>query len=318
MATVSDLFTVTPGHSLELNSLRACDPRHGIAFVSRRGGNNGVAAYVREIPGVPPAAGGQMTCALSGNPMATFLQDRPFYTAFHVACLAPRVRMSRQLQLYYCTCLRENRYRYNYGRQANRTLGSIVLPDPADVPSWVSTAELDLYRGISRPSSGVPVRLPPTCSWGAFTLGVLFDIKKGKRLTKAKMRVGRTPFLGAIDNNNGLVSFIDRPPIHEGNTITVNYNGNGVAVAFYQPTPYWCSDDVNVLYPRFALTPAAGLFVATTIRLERYRFNYGRKWHLERMRSASIRLPRTGRGEPDWNLVERFVKTLPYSSQLAN
>ncbi len=120
--------------------------------------------------------------------------------------------------------------------------------------------------------------IPDKLKWKAFELQELFDIKKGKRLTKANMTEGVTPFIGAIDNNNGLTAFVGQPAIHKANTITVNYNGNGVAEAFYQPKPFWCSDDVNVLYPKFTLTPAIALFIATVIRLERYRFNYGRKW----------------------------------------
>jgi hypothetical protein len=94
----------------------------------------------------------------------------------------------------------------------------------------------------------------------------LFELKKGKRLTKANMTPGNVPFIGAIDSNNGLTAFIGQEALHPENTITVNYNGNGVAEAFYQPVPYRYTDDVNVLYPRFKLTPAIALFIATAIR----------------------------------------------------
>jgi hypothetical protein len=112
--------------------------------------------------------------------------------------------------------------------------------------------------------------------WGKFKFKTLFDVRKGKRLTKADMDSGALPFIGAIDINNGLTHRINADPIHPGNTITVVYNGNNVAEAFYQPEPFWCTDDVNVLYPRFGLNPKIALFIATIIRRERYRFNYGR------------------------------------------
>lgn len=130
------------------------------------------------------------------------------------------------------------------------------------------------------------------------------------------MLPGYTPFIGAIDNNNGFVTSVGQPAIHEANTITVIYNGNGVAEAFYQPRPFWCSDDVNVLYPKFPLTPTIALFIAALIRLERYRFNYGRKWHLERMKASVIRLPIEGDGTPDWQYMEQYIMSLPFSSQI--
>ena len=129
------------------------------------------------------------------------------------------------------------------------------------------------------------------------------------------MTEGTTPFIGAIDNNNGISAFVAQAAIHQGNTITVNYNGS-VAEAFYQPKPFWCSDDVNVLFPKFKLNPAIALFIATVIRLERYRFSFGRKWHLERMRTAIIRLPVKADGKPDWEYMERYVYSLPFSNQL--
>lgn len=67
---------------------------------------------------------------------------------------------------------------------------------------------------------------------------------------------------------------------------------------------------------KIQLTPEAALFICTLIRLEKYRFNYGRKWHLERMRESIIKLPVTANGAPDWAFMERYIKTFPYSSQL--
>ena len=64
------------------------------------------------------------------------------------------------------------------------------------------------------------------------------------------------------------------------------------------------------------LTPSVGLFICALIRLEKFRFNYGRKWHLDRMKSSIIRLPVTKTGDPDWKFMERYIKSLPYSSQI--
>ena len=316
MTTVNDLFDVRYGHSLELNRLELCSASEGVAFVSRKSGDNGIAAFVREIPDLPPAISGQLTCALSGNGvLSTFIQERPFYTAFHVACLAPKIALNKTQLLYYCACIKANRYRYNYGRQANRTLRSIILPSPDKFPDWVGSTAVDRFTGADQPATPKSLKLSDPTQWPEYRLGDLFQIKKGKRLTKAQMTPGATPFVGAIDNNNGLTAFIGQPTIHQGNTITVNYNGNGVAEAFYQPKPFWCSDDVNVLYPKFPLTSAIALFVTTVIRLEKYRFNYGRKWHLERMRAAVVRLPQKD-GNPNWEYMEHYIKSLPFSSQI--
>lgn len=105
-------------------------------------------------------------------------------------------------------------------------------------------------------------------------------------------------------------------PLHPANVITVNYNGNGVAEAFFQPKPFWASDDVNVLYPKFPLDLAIAMFICALIRAEKFRFSYGRKWALDRMRASAIKLPVGSDGQPDWNWIRSFIGTLPFSSQL--
>lgn len=314
---LSALFDVRYGHSLELNRQeKVLKPEDGIPFVSRKMGDNGIAAYVRRLSDVEPAPGGELTCALSGNGvLSTFVQDKPYYTAFHVACLQPRFKLSLAELLYYCVCIKSNRYRFSYGRQANRTLKDILLPDLADIPKWVNKANPDMFDGAKERGNTTSTPDLNSITWKVFIFEKLFDLKKGKRLTKANMTVGDVPFIGAIDSNNGRSNFVTAA-IHPGNTITVNYNGAGVAEAFYQSVPYWASDDVNVLYPRFDLTPAIALFIATIIRQEKYRFSYGRKWHLERMTTATLHLPSIEDGTPDWNFMEHYITTLPYSSQI--
>lgn len=148
--------------------------------------------------------------------------------------------------------------------------------------------------------------------WESYELGKLFKIEKGKRLTKADMIEGSDNFLGAIDSNNGVRQKIAAERLWKSNCITVNYNGS-VGEAFYQSEPFWASDDVNVLYPSgWILNKYIGLFIATVIKAERPKFNYGRKWKKEVMKKSVIKLP-TKNGEPDWDYMENYIKSLPYS-----
>jgi predicted nucleotidyltransferase len=64
------------------------------------------------------------------------------------------------------------------------------------------------------------------------------------------------------------------------------------------------------------MTSNVGLFISTLIKKEKYRFNYGRKWHVDRMRESTIKLPVKIDGTPDWEFMENYIKSLPYSSQL--
>jgi hypothetical protein len=126
---------------------------------------------------------------------------------------------------------------------------------------------------------------------------------------------GNTPFLGAIDKNNGIREYAGLVALHAGNTITVNYNGS-VGEAFYQAEPYWASDDINVLYPKFELNKYIAMFLISVIRQDKYRFNYGRKWHKERMEESYMKLPVAADGNPDFAFMERYIKSLSYSASI--
>jgi restriction endonuclease S subunit len=158
-----------------------------------------------------------------------------------------------------------------------------------------------------------------TSEWKSFRFDELFTIKKGKRLTKADMLNGETPFIGSTDNNNGLTNKVSQQPNHYGNVITVNYNGS-VGEAFYQPVPFWASDDVNVLYPKDNIferfNQYIALFIIPIIKLDKFRFNYGRKWHKERMDASFLKLPVNLKGEIDVDFMERYIKSSPFSSKI--
>jgi hypothetical protein len=314
MKTISDLFDVEYGQSLELNRLSE-NPK-GINFVSRTAKNNGVSARVSKIDLIPPLPAGTITVSLSGSVLEAFLQPSEYYTSFHVYSLSPKQRMTVQELLFYCQCIRLNKYRYNYGRQANRTLRDILIPSPSQIPKFVNSAQINIYDNIANPFFRGKTTCIDLSNWKYYEIGKLFELKKGKRLTKASMKPGNTPFIGAIDSNNGWTNFISKDAIHDSNTITVNYNGNGVAEAYYQPVPFWATDDANVLYPRFKLNKYIAMFICTVIRHEKYRFSYGRKWHLERMKLSEIKLPSSSNGEPDFDFMERFIKSLNFSKML--
>lgn len=168
-------------------------------------------------------------------------------------------------------------------------------------------------------------------NWKRFQLQRLFDIKKGKRLTAEDQEEGNNIYIGAIDSNNGVANYIGQNPIHEGNTISLSYNGS-VGEAFYQPEPYWATDDVNALYPRFdGFNQYIGLFLVAVLRQEKYRFSYGRKWKLENMKVTEICLPvlhddsgsivvdKTHKFSddgyvPDWQFMEDYIKSLHYKT----
>lgn len=145
--------------------------------------------------------------------------------------------------------------------------------------------------------------------WQPFKLNELFDIEKGNRLTKANMREGETPFIGATAFNNGVTMRVGNEGIRfPGNVLTVCYNGS-IGETFYQTVPFLASDDVNVLVPKFEMDCRIALFLATLIKLEGENYAYTDKWDKKVMEESVILLP-TLEGQPDWNFMACFVDKL--------
>ena len=145
-----------------------------------------------------------------------------------------------------------------------------------------------------------------TREWKPFAIGELFDVVKGKRLTKAEMKPGNIRFIGSSASNNGCTAMIDKNQ-HSGNTITVCYNGS-VGETFYQNQPFVASDDVNVLCPKFAMNQQIALFIAPLIKSASSRYDYIDKWKKETMEADKILLPVDQNGDPDWFYMEEYMK----------
>jgi hypothetical protein len=309
---VSDLFEVEYGHSLALNQLTEVGAGEGVAFVSRTAKNNGVAAWVEPVPGVEPLPAGLLTvCLRSRNhALATFVQPRPFYCGYHIFVLRPKRDMSLQEKIWWAQSIEQNRYRYNFGRQANRSFSNLLIPDEA--PQWVAEAPVPKF------SQGVPEHADlelGTSDWQPFRLDEIFNLVRGRNILRRDMKPGNTPYVSAISGNNGISARLDVDAEHPGGSITVASNGNGaMGYAFYQPEAFAASGDVTVLRPKSSLSEAASLFVCTLIYAERYRWNYGRKWVTSRMKESVIRLPATNQRRPDWGACESIVRALPLAS----
>jgi len=309
---LKDLFQIEYGNQLDKNKL--IESQSGTNFVSRTSSNLGVDTKIEAIADIEPYKPGLITATLGGTYLlSAFVQPEAFYTGQNIKVLRPLNPMSFNEKVYYCVAISQNRFRYtSHGREANKTFDDILVPPFSALPNWVNGVSIKSPDQAA--VSDIDMALD-SGSWKDFRYDQIFEIRKGRRLTKAKMVLGDTPFIGAIDSNNGYRQFVSAKPNHEGHTITVNYNGS-VAEAFYQPKPYWASDDVNILYPKFAMTRFAAIFLCTLIRQEKFRFNYGRKWHLGRMNESIIKLPAQSDGQPDWKFVESYVKALPYSVSL--
>ena len=319
---VQELFNVVYGVNLELvNCIETDkDDPEAVAFVSRTELNNGVSAYVKPVPGVEPQPKNTITVAGGGSVLATFLQTQPFYSGRDLYLLYPKCCISNKAKLFLVTIIKANKYRYNYGRQANVTLSSLKLKLPATAdgtPDWQwMESYIDSLHSKALTSAnavGNGFRLN-TEDWREFLLADYFDIVPGKYHYPDEYEEGNTPYYSATNENNGIAQNISLKPDFSGNCIVTGKIG---CTAFYVPDDFCDTSDVNIFKPKFCMTPYIGLFVASVINLsENYKWAYGRQCRVGNSKKIRIKLPATPDGKPDWQWMESYIKSLPYGDRL--
>ena len=152
--------------------------------------------------------------------------------------------------------------------------------------------------------------------WHSFMLNdKLFKITGSKTTSVIELEEygkGQFPYITTQATNNGTGGFYDYYT-EEGNVLTVD--SAVVGYCSYQPLNFSASDHVEKLIPNFPMNKYVAMFLVTIFRLEQYRYNYGRKCSQSRMKERSIKLP-TKDGEPDWQFMEDYIKSLNYSKYI--
>lgn len=320
---IGDYFDVL----LSAGDLKIDDCEVGdIPLVSSGSTQNGIVGYIDE-KGDGKAQIFKGNCITVDMFCNAFYQNQDFYAVSHgrVNILYPKFKCNLQIGLFICSIIKKEQFKYSYGRAVYSSEISnmiIKLPSTTDgLPDWEFMEDYIKSLNCKPPTTKVDGKSILDLNiekWEEFCLGDIFDIKKGKRLTSEDQTDGETPYIGAIDSNNGVTNYIGQKAIHNGNTISLSYNGS-VGEAFYQPKPFWATDDVNVLYFRpqnnIIFNKYIALFFCAVLRQEKYRYSYGRKWVLESMRTTTIKLPAND-GKPDYAFMERYMRALPYGDRI--
>lgn len=161
-------------------------------------------------------------------------------------------------------------------------------------------------------------------NFSLFKVGKIFNVfSGGDKPSKDDSKHWGGELVNSIENqttNNGIkekIEFGDASKIFQDFISVVSIGEGGKA--FYQPEKGVCFTRVKSLIPKNEVKEKFNkyifLFIATVLDMERYRYGYGRVLSKERLRETLIFLPII-KGEPDFDFMERFIKSLPYSSSL--
>ena len=78
---------------------------------------------------------------------------------------------------------------------------------------------------------------------------------------------------------------------------------------------FTASDEINI-FQHAKLNMFNSLFLCTLIDKNKYKYSFGRKAFHTQCMNDRIKIPTTPQGNPDWQFMENYIKSLPYSKNL--
>ena len=314
---IKDLFTVKRPSARSQAIYNDGD----IPFVASGNFNNGVLKYLEPKKDEILDAGNCITVSpIDGS---SFYQEDDFLGrggAGSSIILLYNPNLNLYNGYFIATVIRTVCRKYAYSDMANKdTIGAEKIKLPVDetgnpdfsyMESYMKNLELAVSSSLTDLQSAKKSDISGTLdisSWKLFQISELFNVQKGKRLTKADMKDGKIRFIGASAINNGITAYISNDEhLHPQNTITLSYNGS-IGEAFYQDEIFWASDDVNVLYPKFEMNREMAFFIIPLLKTAGKRYAFIDKWKKEDMEKSKIPLPVDKDGNPDYKYMENHI-----------
>lgn len=312
-----------------------------IAYIGAKKRENGIMAYVQYDSSLSTNGNcivfigdGQGSVGYSLYQPREFIGSTTLIAGFNK-------KLNKYNALFIVSVLDLERYRYSFGRKYNKKAISntyIKLPvDDAGNPNWQfmeSFVKEKLIPKLSKRACSVwvnnPNRFPNTPKeiklsdrlWLWFEFGSLInEPTKGAAYSDYELNEcdvndeNRINYITRTNTNNGCKSIVvneDYSGLEQGNAITI---GDTTATIYYQPKPFICGDHMVIIRAPW-LNKYTGTFVISILKREAYRYNYGRAFIIEKIKKTTVKLPVDTSGKPDWQFMEDYIKSLPYSANL--
>jgi hypothetical protein len=250
-----------------------------------------------------------------GSHSYSYVSCFEFVPNSNVIALIPTIELSLVEKLFYANCITMNRYKFSYSRKPKKNrIKDILIPSKNSIPAFVYNKNIKTITKESLINNKVELNIK---HWGKFALRDLFDIIKGERLTKVNQKTGNTPLVMSSSINNGVASYIDFDyfskikSIHN-NTITIDMFCN----VFYHEYDYFSDDNIHTLILKEDKNKFVKIFLVQVLKKLSSKYNYGRQVRLKTLYNEKIKLPIDKNSNPDWEFMENYIKSLPYSKNL--
>lgn len=325
---VGDLFDIHPTKHYNLTNAYLFQEQGNIPVIVNSSYNNGVGGYVNLEP---TEKGGIITFSDTTSATAIFYQHDDFIGYSHVQGMYPKHNnWSENSMLFFLTVFKKAAFLlgFDYVNKFTRELAKeieIKLPIKNDQIDFENMEKsIDFYFNESKKYIDKLSELSLFSKkkinvekWKDFKIGDLFDIISPKvyHTKHVTMSDDGIPYIVRSKYNNGMkyrVKNREEYILNPGGTISF---GAENATFFYQAEEFISGRDMYYIDTR-GISKNCALFIITCLQriTDKYSYNYGLFPKL--LKEEVIKLPATKDEKPDWNYMEKYIKSLPYGTDL--
>ncbi len=324
---LSQMFDAKYGVNLELNKLEIVDrlDKESILFVSRTSKNNGVSAIVKIINDVVPNPGKTISVAGGGSVLEAFYQPKPYYSGRDLYYLKPKISLTENEILFYCFCIRQNKFKYNFGRQANKTLNDILLPAYEEIPKWVNEIDYKKILDFSLSNFSNKKTTRKRIRKNLIKVCELFNPINGlasSQVTRYESKESEDfiPYLRPSNSQDTSIdAFVDKKEVSSKyifppNTLYVSTDGQGShSYSYVSVFEFVPNSNIIVLIPKIEMSLQEKIYYAIAITRNRFKFSYGRKPKGKRL--SQIHIPaKTPKFIYDSKLISKVISDIKKSN----
>lgn len=228
--------------------------------------------------------------------------------------------------LFIATVLCQERPKYSFGRKWKTHLKDTVIKLPQTLdgnPDWKYMEQYIKslnYKPLTTMNKSENVLQLDIEHWKEFKVGDFFDIhptKFIKGVSAGDCVDYGAPLVVNSAENNGIAGLCDILPTEEGNIITFSDTTDGNTF-FYQPKPFIGFAHIQGMYPKTRKWSKEELLFLSTIMMfdSKGKYSYGRKMRRDIILEIKIKLPVDKTGNPDWQFMKNYIKSLPYGDRI--
>lgn len=302
-----------------------------IPLISSKSTNNGIACYVERKYYIEHVINEKcITVSTNGSCFECFYQDNPFVVNSDVEVLFHEKLNNKYIALFLTTILSFQKGKYSYGmKNKGEKTWNTIISLPVDDNGQIDWEYMEQYikslekkeislNELQKPFLNEFIQLE-TQNWKTFKLSNFNLYASKNNLDKSKIIRNETKarfnYITRTNLNNGVTEKIceQEVKINKGNCLII---GLDTSTCFYQEEDFYSGQNIQILRIENA-NKYIYLFFATLISKLLVNFSWGSNGAtLGRLMESEIKLPIDNNGEPDWEYMEKYIKSLLYSKYL--